>query len=64
MPLILKTLIGVYPSLKDESALKSEENVGERTSRSKLLLDHSNHLLESLLTLLPGMNKKCLRLMF
>lgn len=69
MPLIIKTLITIYPSLRDreESVLKTEENLVERSqssTRTKLLLDHTHHLLESLLSLLPGMNKRCLKVMF
>jgi hypothetical protein len=69
MPLILKTLILVYPTLKerDESGIKIENGSADKLStsgRTKLLLDQTNHLLESLLSILPGINKKCLKMMY
>lgn len=63
--MVLKNLMGIYPLQKEE--LKTEENQGERnqlSNRTKLILDHINHLLESLLALLPAMNKKYLKLIF
>lgn len=67
MPIIVKTLIGVYPPKKEELTLKTEQWLTEKTqtnSRTKLLLDNFNHLFQSLLSLLPGMNKKCLKMIF
>ena len=54
VPLMLKILIKIYPS--------REEYLGGASS--KLMLDHTNHLLESLLSLVPGMNKKSIKALF
>lgn len=65
MPMVLRSLISGYPAEGEGGRVRTEENQGNQLSnRTKLILDHINHLLESLLTLLPSMNKKFLRLIF
>lgn len=61
MPQIVTTLCQQYPRLKESQVRESE---GSGTSRSKLVIDHINHLLETLLGLVSSMNKRHLKVLF
>ena len=58
VPQLLRALVQLYPP---PGLPRTQE---DPPIRSKLLVDHINHLLESLLTLLPAMSRPHLRRIF